>query len=245
MLRLELQSMRNLIFNVNITIFIFISFQIIPYEDELEISFEALNHHYITISKYSTFFRAEPKIISSIVAPEIFRYYKIKIKDLFETTINRVVYIQKGSDYYNLSTGIFQMKPKFVEDIESYIIKNKIILPIDITLDPLKSKFDLKTLRKIRLDRLESREWQVAYLCVFYSVMDHKSCNLNLSDQQKVKIYSTAYNFGFNKSIAELERLSEFKLFPWGKKNKRKQSSYSELSLIFYKKFSKYLNSLI
>lgn len=59
------------------------------------------------------------------------------------------------------------MKPKFVEDLEAYILKNRIILPIDITLDPLKSKFDIKTLRKIRLDRLESREWQVAYLCVF------------------------------------------------------------------------------
>jgi hypothetical protein len=223
-----------------LTIFLLFTSFIIPFEDELAKSFQVLSHHYSTIIKYSNFFRNDPKILSSIVAPEIFRYYKTK--DLFETVVNRVVYIEKGSDYYNLSTGIFQMKPKFVEDIEAYIQKNKIILPVDISLDPMKYHLDTKTLRKIRLNRLESREWQITYLCVFYIVMDHKTSYLNLSDSKKVKIYSTAYNFGFNNDIRELERLSKLKLFPWGKKSIIKQSSYSELSLIFYKKFCRYLN---
>ena len=61
---------------------------------------------------------------------------------------------------------------------------------------------DLKNQRKIRLDRLQSFDWQMDYLCCFYKIATQKFETeiKNLNQEEKIKFLATAYNVGFDKS---------------------------------------------
>lgn len=212
---------------------------LIPFEDELAISLEILKKQTPELIKYSNIFQRDYKILASIVAPEVFRY--VKTQDFVETYLNRAFYVKEGGEKYNFSIGIFQMKPKFVEDLEIYVKNNHLCLPIDIAIDRESFRSDGEKIRNIRLNRLCSINWQLVYLCTFSIIMDHKTQSVHMTNDQKVSLYASAYNAGFNKTIEQLQKFSIKKQFPWGAKFKGKQAAYAQLSLIFYHRFSKYL----
>ena len=66
-------------------------------------------------SKYKT----NDTILSCIVFPEMVRYSKYR--DFLETKFLEILYIQYGKQYADFSIGKFQMKPSFIEEMETYI----------------------------------------------------------------------------------------------------------------------------
>ena len=180
--------------------------------------------------KYGT----DNAIMTSVVFPEIIRYSIFR--NYFETKGLELIYVRHGKDCADFSIGYFQMKPSFVEKLELYIMLN----------DSLKHKYDhiirykYKKAEKIRWERLErikSIDWQIEYLCCFYSLVSQNFQQIKANDKEdKIRFYATAYNHGFDKPAREIYKWMNVAVFPYGMKSKSRQYVYSDISVEFYKK---------
>lgn len=225
------------IYNIkNINFIFLVIFQI--YFSELNISDQVLSSNLNRILNVNSHFcNNNPRIVYSIVSPEIFRF--VQIKDLIETTVLEHAYINcvncnnKLSDF---SIGYFQMKPSFIEAIEKYIIYEKLELPINIIIP---KQLDSKSVKKIRLNRLKSLEFQLIYAHIFLIIMEHRFSNIEFCTiEDKIKFYATAYNYNFMATEIDIRKMSEKKLFPWGTNNFFENDNYGDLSVQFYLQYS-------
>jgi hypothetical protein len=169
----------------------------------------------------------EESFIFSIVAPEIGHYNWMK--NTLESNSLKVLYVQFGSRYSDFSVGNFQMKPSFIERIETEISQSTY----------LKSKYgycliptnDERLKRIERIKRLELLEWQFKYLAVFIEITTIKYNKTFNSTLNELAFYSTVYNAGFQKSVTVIEQEYNRKRFP---NMSDRKFNYSSISLEYY-----------
>ena len=172
--------------------------------------------------------------LKAIIFPELIRHSSFK--DFFETSALELLYTNGGTDYADFSIGHFQMKPSFVEKLETtledYLHLKARFLQICTYTEVLSSQKRVE-----RLKRLKDTQWQLNYLCCFYALASEKFEGhiKNLSPAQRVAFLSAAYNIGFDKSLNHILKWSKKACFPFGAKYPEKnQFVYSDISLDFF-----------
>lgn len=140
-----------------------------------------------------------PDIALSAVIPSMLRYSGLR--DIVETGAMRTLYIQSGRKYSHYSVGRFQMKASFAEMVERTYIRLKLG----------KQKFIVSNSSKARAERakrLESKEWQVQYLIMFYKIMEKRYAHIEWKNKEdKARFYATAYDVGFNRDERTIRRM--------------------------------------
>lgn len=173
-----------------------------------------------------------PELLTSIVFPELVRYSMIS--DLLETSALEYIYLSGGSGAADFSIGRFQMKPSFVEQLETNIGQS----------DALKVKYAsiiaYKTdnafgQRNRRLQRLNSASWQLVYLNAFVDVVHENFKDLEFKDtEDSLRFYASAYNGGFDRQAQQIKTAAGQCLFPYGAGYEGTQYAYSDVSVYFH-----------
>ena len=178
-------------------------------------------------------FDIKTEMLLPIVFPECMRYSVYQ--DKLETWSLEFLYTNYGKEYSDFSIGKFQMKPSFAEKIEE-TIKND-------STSFYKYRFIYKhansesehLIRMARVYRLKTLEWQILYLCCFYKIAEKNFSSINfVSSEDKISFYATAYNLGFWKNKAEIEKWRNIKLFPSGKIDNFNNFSYGDIASEYY-----------
>ncbi len=192
--------------------------------------------------KKATEYKLSPQILAAIVFPELMRYSPSR--DYFETQALSIAYIKGGTAVGDFSIGYFQMKPSFVEALEIELGKNIAknmawALPFKkIGLFSQKNGADIRT---ERFNRLQNTDWQLDYLACFYQLVVHKfEKELKNKDKKaQLKFISTAYNAGFQRKAADIEKLQTYRCFPYGNlAEAHTQYAYSEVVIFYYEQKS-------
>jgi hypothetical protein len=174
----------------------------------------------------------DPEFAVAIVFPELIRYSALR--DKFESGALFTLYVQYGQKYADFSVGRFQMKPTFVNQLESDMQR----LFINNSINPL--KFDLTDSEKARLDRvkrLDSPLGQVKYLIYFVKVMDSLYEPRTWSSQtEKLKFYATAYNCGYTLTEAIIEERINRKTFYTTISKSAPYYCYAEIARDFFER---------
>jgi hypothetical protein len=165
----------------------------------------------------------------AVVFPELTRYSFLQ--DAIETSALEFSYLFYGT--VDFSIGKMQMKPSFAARLEAD------------ALPCCRSRFpelfapaeDERAARGARLLRLKNSQKQVEYFAVFLRLVKEKFPGLENDPEKMVKIFSTAYNSGFNKGREELEAGAGRFYFPHGKHSPGEQYSYGEIALYYFQKF--------
>ncbi|MRX67413.1 hypothetical protein SAMN06265349_1011098 [Flavobacterium resistens] len=172
--------------------------------------------------------------ILSIAFPEILRYDSYS--DYLETSSNRILYVNKGKEASDFSTGYFQMKPSFLENLENYVANTEDLKTYQWVL--IQNK-DEKEARKERINRLANLQWQLRYLKVFWFVAEYKYQNINFkSTEEKIRFYATAYNYGFTKPESEITKYQSAKKFPSGESANTHKLAFADFSIDFIQTYS-------
>jgi len=176
-------------------------------------------------------YKAAPELIVPIIFPERVRYSIIR--DIIETVVVENIYIEYGPDFVDFSIGTFQLKPTFAAKIEKSLIDSSVLRKKYHLLLNYKQQ-DLKGIRKERVERLKSQEFQLVYLAAFYDIVIQRFNLADKSMEEKVAFVATAYNYGFLSERSEIESHISDTCFPFGAKYKGKQYSYSDVATYFY-----------
>lgn len=140
--------------------------------------------------------------ILSIAFPEMLRYDSYS--DYLETSSNQILYVKEGKKASDFSTGYFQMKPSFLEDLENYVANNESLKQYNWILIQKKNEIEV---RKERINRLGNFQWQLRYLKVFWYVAEYKYQSLDFKTKEdKIRFFATAYNYGFTKPEKEITK---------------------------------------
>lgn len=204
---------------------------LIKYIPDIENAVDILSKDSAIILK--TFHSGSGREILSVGFPEVIRWNEFQ--DVVEIASNKLMYTKYGHEYADFSVGIFQMKPSFVEAIEHYCInylpqEQKIMFKEIIVNDK-----DISKNRAIRLQRLEERVWQLKYLQLYWYVANHKFRSVRFKNQeQRIRFYASAYNYGFTKPVDEIVNWQLYKIFPFGRNYTGQQLSYSDVSMAFF-----------
>lgn len=162
-----------------------------------------------------------------VVYPECSRFNAFS--NAFESNILSYYYVRNGIDGADFSIGYFQMKPSFTEQMER-----------EISVNPLFEKqrphfayknTDPQVQRNERLNRLESQEWQIEYLCAFVALM-HERYAREAIQSPRLNFVAAAYNYGFHKPSREILDWTTVKAFPNGRSGSQNYA-YGELALSF------------
>ena len=174
----------------------------------------------------------------SVVFPELIRYNPEG--DMIETMSNRVFYGNFGGGYGTFSTGCFQMKPVFIEEMESYILSHAAVLSEFrfIAEYPIAVEDEVE-IRKARLSRMSKPEWQIVYLCCFLKIMNLRFPSQSQDTEEKIRFLATAYNRGFLCSEVEIKKWMKLSSFPDGINSARKQYNYGDVAWYAYRKLQK------
>ncbi|MFD1603154.1 hypothetical protein ACFSJW_06360 [Flavobacterium artemisiae] len=176
--------------------------------------------------------------ILSIAFPEILRYNSYS--DYLETSSNRILYVNKGKEASDFSTGYFQMKPSFLEDLENYVAATESLKDYQWIII---SKKNEKETRKERINRLGDFRWQLRYLKVFWFVSEYKYQNMNFkTTQDKIRFYATAYNYGFTKPESEITKYQFLQKFHPGQNTDALKFAFADFSIDFLKTYSIFFN---
>lgn len=179
--------------------------------------------------------------ILAIGFPEVIRWNEFQ--DMIEISFDKSIYVNFGSKKLDFSIGLFQMKPSFIENLESYVKKYPLVFPHVIVMTVILEGKEEKKNRLIRIQRLSNTEWQLRYLSVYWRVVNHKFRYIIFkNNSQKLKFYAAAYNFGFTKPISQIQNWQSKKLFPYGKNYEKIQVAYSDISLLFFQSHSQIFN---
>jgi hypothetical protein len=177
--------------------------------------------------------------VLAIVFPEVIRWNEFQ--DIIEISADKLLYVNGGSKIADFSVGSFQMKPSFVENLETYILLNEELDEIKNIVSIQKSK---KENRIERIERLDNFEWQLKYAHAYWIVANHKFQNLKFQNQEeRIRFFATAYNTGFMKPIKEIRNWQNKKKFPYNGKIGMQSASYSDFSIEFIKNYNKYFNN--
>ena len=167
------------------------------YNNEIQRSLEIQNRIASSFKEKANFYEANYELCSSIIFPELLRFSSIK-KNI-EDPIAKALYTIHGSKVSDYSSGLFQMKPSFIEKLEKEIIKYP-ELGSFFFISEYPDSLSQKEQRSLRFERITDLKWQIDYLICFtklldLSLMNHDDEELN-TIEGKIKIYSLAYNSG-------------------------------------------------
>ena len=155
--------------------------------------------------------KADPIFFIAIVAPEIANYSAIQNE--VEYRMMEVFYVNWGEKYANFSIGHFQMKPIFARQIENEVASKSF-------LSAFRSKFEYKgkdetAIRKERVERLNSVDWQLAYLTIYYLLVEQRFKALSFTSlSDRLSFYAAAYNCGYTHSVSHIKEWMGVAWFP-------------------------------
>ena len=205
-----------------------------PFENDIKTAVEFLQQEKTTILQIKNTSYTEGDEALAIVFPELLRWNAFN--DFLETTALELIYIQNGSNAANFSIGHFQMKPRFIEQLENYITMHEENLK---TFDyvVIKGKTDTES-RRERVSRLKQWAWQLRYAHVYWlvaqDVFKHRTFK---TKKDRIRFYATAYNYGFLRSEIEIEARLHRANFPYGTAYKGEQIAYGDISVEFFEKY--------
>ena len=173
-------------------------------------------------------------VLIAVVFPELIRYSALR--DKMEITLLKALYINLGEDYANFSIGQFQMKPSFAESIHQKVsllkgrFRNQFKEKTGIT--------DIRTYRGSIVKDLEEPESEFLYLIAFLKICE-TIYNLEKMDEEgRLKFLATAYNYSFQKSFEDVNKMMDKKFF-YTKLVKAESYSYADISAYWYKNYQK------
>lgn len=144
----------------------------------------------------------------AIIFPEQLRFSRMQ--DCIEQTALFGLYIICGKEKVNFSIGPFQMKPSFVEQVETAWMAS----PLRHTYRLYFDLTDSREQRKHRLARISDERWQCVYLAIFVRLMDEREPSLKeLPSEERIRLLATAYNMSFSASLEELQQSKHRKTF--------------------------------
>lgn len=166
----------------------------------------------------------------AVVFPELVRYSALR--DRMEQALLKTLYISLGDEYADFSVGRFQMKPSFAEAINenARLLKGRLA---KFFPDQEKYKPGWKY-RSAVVKYLENMQSQYLYLIAFMKICARNFDLSEMNEEEKVKFLSTAYNFSFQKSFAEVKSMIDRKFFTT-KLVAAEYYSYSDISLAWYR----------
>ena len=185
------------------------------------------------------YYNGDYEICSALIFPEIIRFSIIRNK--IENIIVKTFYRLHGSKVSDLSVGLFQMKPSFIEKLEKEVLKYKELEQF-FFIRNYPENSDIKTIRELRFDRLIELQWQIDYLICFTKLMDLKHLNntyeLKLNNKKdKIALYSSAYNSGYWDDVEKIKYYQSKSFFPGGLKLYINKYNYSDISVYYYENF--------
>ncbi len=187
------------------------------------------SQHNEQLSEVFAQYHIETEFALSLVFPEILRYNIIR--DFLETFSLEMAYVHGGTQAANFSIGPFQMKPTFAEAIERKLVDNNIEWK-DYFNYP--ADFSLLQIRRERLKRLKSLQWQAHYLAAFIHLQEKRFAHVAWENEsERLAIFATAYNYRFDADIQDLTNVRDVKYFPYGV-HKPNPFSYTFVALYFY-----------
>ncbi len=169
----------------------------------------------------------------AVIFPELVRYSALR--DKMEISVLKALYINLGENYANFSIGQFQMKPSFAEIIRvesSSVLKQR----SGIKFKKLTEFEDIKEYRKSIVMDLEDPEIQFNYLVAFIKICEKKFDTNGKNETDKLKFLATAYNYGIDKSILQINSMIDKKFFHTKLLNSENYS-YAEVSLFWYNQY--------
>ena len=201
------------------------------FESEIDNALKFIDNNQNIMDRIFFDYDVDVDLAVSIMFPELVRYNNLQ--DKIEISINKLLYINGGLEYSDLSIGLLQMKPSFIQRLSNTKILNK--------YDELFHYSDTLSNQEIRtiiIERLQSIEYQLKYLAYFIKVIDTYNKYVFIDYHDKIKYYSTAYNSGSWYNQENNNNLSQKKTYPYGPNNDEiKQYSYSDISLYYYQNF--------
>lgn len=212
----------------------FILFNSHPFIKDIQNAAEILKQEKVTVLHIKNTSYTEGSEALSIVFPELIRWSAFQ--DFIETTANEVLYVQKGKEAANFSIGHFQMKPSFVEQLEEYVATHEALTTFNYVV--IKGKAE-KECRKERIERLKQFAWQLRYAHVYWLVAKDKFKNRTFkSPKERIRLFATAYNYGFFRPESDIEAWQKKKAFPFGAQYNGEQVAYADLAIEFYEKYA-------
>ena len=128
------------------------------------------------------------------------------------------------------------MKPSFAEMVErdAARLADKAFLKKS-NLNELVNLPDNETNRKSRVKRLANLENQINYLCLFYKICERKFAAKKFSTTlDKLKMYATCYNAGYQRSYKDLVSSQSKKHFHTGKFFTPEKYNYADISRYYF-----------
>jgi hypothetical protein len=171
----------------------------------------------------------------AVVFPELVRYSALR--DKMEITLLKALYINLGEDYANFSIGQFQIKPSFAELVreQSGSVLNRWS---GISFKRQSGYDDIKDFRRSVVTDLEDPQTEFNYVVAFIKICEKIYRTDRMDELSGLKFLATAYNYGFSKSSAEIEKMTDRKFFNT-KLFKTENYSYADVSLYWYTKYRK------
>ena len=200
------------------------------FSDDYENAVRFVSENSELFLEYSAIFNTDPEIIIPVLFPEAIRYSIVS--DYIETKSLELAYIYSATA--DFSIGYFQMKPSFIEDLELSIKKypEKLFKYNSLLISENKTQPEI---RKERIERLKSLEYQVVYANCLYDILKIIHPHVFFSDKPfQIKFISTAFNHGFLSGQTEILDYASKAFFPLGGKNCSEKFVYNDISLYFY-----------
>ena len=171
-------------------------------------------------------------IAISVVFPELVRYSAIR--DMMEITLLKTLYINLGDDYANFSIGQFQMKPSFAEALhkKSPMLKGR----LRKFFQEKSNSGDIKKYRAGIVRDLENPESQFLYLIAFLKICENVYPLDDLDEYERLRFLATAYNYSFQKSFEEVNKMTGKKFF-YTKSVRGDSYSYADISAYWYENY--------
>jgi hypothetical protein len=208
----------------------------VQFADEISDAVQYLKSNEKQYKQIYNHYKIDQRLAQAIVFPELIRYSLVS--NLFETTALETVYVLHGKTAADFSIGHFQMKPSFVEMLETEL-QNDTLLAKKYKFIIEYKKNDEVYKRRHRVMRLQIERWQVCYLCCFIDLASKKFPEIkNLNSTETITFLATTYNHGFYGSFSNIKEWENKKTFPNGMRGTN-DYSYSELSVYYSENLAK------
>lgn len=171
-------------------------------------------------------------LVMAVVFPELIRYSALR--DKMETTLLKALYINLGDEYADFSIGRFQVKPSFASKIRTEapeVLRKR----SDIRFNQPGEYDDISNYRKSIVIDLEDPKTEFNYIIAFFRICEKKFRTGRMNEAEKVKFFSTAYNYGIDKNSDQIRRMIDRKFFSV-RIIKSETYCYSDISLYRYNK---------
>lgn len=170
------------------------------------------------------------EVAEAVVFPELVRYSALR--DKMEITLLKALYINLGQDYANFSVGQFQVKPSFAEKIREFAEES----PGRKLRNLFKMDFEKNNIRSYRSSLIADLEDPVSewnYILAFLLISGKRFDLTGRDVSSKITFLATAYNYGFYRSEAEIDKMISRKFYNT-KLLRGDDYSYSDIALFRY-----------